>query len=116
VSAVLGVVGVSARVCVDQAVLEGAIDEDGELARRGGDRLGPAHADGDAAKERAERGLRARQVGGGQAENGGGAIRGGLRATTKTLKKIRETQFFLAKLACEVSTERLDREDFAGLQ
>jgi len=30
----------------------------------------------------------------------------------KTQKKLRETQFFLAKLAVEASTERLDREDF----
>ncbi len=30
----------------------------------------------------------------------------------KTQKKLRETQFFLAKLAAEASTERLDREDF----
>ena len=30
----------------------------------------------------------------------------------KTQKKLREAQFFLAKLAAEASTERLDREDF----
>jgi len=31
---------------------------------------------------------------------------------SKTQKKCREAQFFLAKLAAEASTERLDREDF----
>lgn len=31
---------------------------------------------------------------------------------SKTQKKLRETQFFLAKLRAEASTERLEREDF----
>ena len=58
----LGIVGVGARVDVDEVVFERAIDQDGELARCGGDRFRLADAEGQTTVERAEGGLGAPSV------------------------------------------------------
>lgn len=76
--AVFGVVDIGARVGIDEAVVEDAIDEDGELAGRGRDGLGFAGTDGETPTEGAERGLGAADIGGGEAQDGGRAIGGGL--------------------------------------
>src|ERR1700730_1349040 len=67
---VLRVVRVGARVGIDEAVLQGAIDQNRELACGGGDRLGLPDAERDSSVERAERGLRAPQVHGSESEDG----------------------------------------------
>ena len=72
--ALAGVVAVGARVAIDQGAVEGAIDEDGELAGGGGDGLGLADADGQAPVEGTEGGLAAAAAHDGEAEHGGGAI------------------------------------------
>ena len=51
------VVDVGARVAIDERAAQGAIDEDSELARGGGEGLGLADADSQAPVEGAERGL-----------------------------------------------------------
>ena len=72
------VVGVGARVAIDEGAGQGAIDENGQLARGRGDGLGLADADGQPAVESAEGGLPADQPHGSEAEHGGGAIGGRL--------------------------------------
>jgi hypothetical protein len=44
--AILRIIGVGARVDVHQVVFERAMDEDGQLARSGGDGFGPPDAEG----------------------------------------------------------------------
>lgn len=80
---VLRVVDISARVDIHEVVLERAIDQDGERARRGGDGLGFADTEGDATIERAQGGLRAPEIHGRQPEDSRGAIRRGLSATAQ---------------------------------
>ena len=72
--ALLGIVGVGPEVAVDEVALEGAIDEDGEFASGGRDRLRLPDASGQAAIERAERGLGAPEAHHGHAQDGSGAI------------------------------------------
>ena len=47
----LRVVGLSTWITIDQSVLQGAVDQDGEFARRGGHGLGFADAERDPAVE-----------------------------------------------------------------
>ena len=70
-------------VTVDERAGQGAIDEDGELARGGGEGLGLADADSQAAVEGAERGLAPDEAQGGHPKHGGRAIGGRLGAGAK---------------------------------
>ena len=76
--ALAGVVDVGAGVAIDERAGQGAVDEDGQLARGRGEGLGLAAADGQPAVEGAEGGLAPDQPQGGHAEDGGGAIGRGL--------------------------------------
>ena len=75
-----GIVGVGAWVAIREGAAEGAIDEDGDLARGGSDGLGLPHPDGETAVKGAERGLAPDDAAGGHSEHGGRAIGGGLGA------------------------------------
>jgi hypothetical protein len=77
--AILRIIGVGARVDIHQMVFERAIDEDGELARGGGDGFGLSDAKGHPTIERTECGSGTPEIHGAEAEDGGGAIRRGLR-------------------------------------
>ena len=78
--ALAGGVGVGPDVTIDERAGQGAIDEDGELARGGGEGLGLADADGQAAVEGTERGLAPDEAQGSHPQHGGGAIGGRLGA------------------------------------
>ena len=71
-----GVVGVGAWVVIGEGAAEGAIDEDGDLARGGGDGFGLPYPDSQTAVEGAERGLAPDDAEGGHPEHGGRAIGG----------------------------------------
>lgn len=73
-------VGVGSRISVLEFAFQRTIDQDGELAGRRGKGLWLPDARRPAAIERAECGLRAPEAHGGRAQDGGGAIRGRLRA------------------------------------
>ena len=72
--ALAGGVDVRAGVAIDDRAGEGAVDENGQLARRRGKGFGLADPDGQAPVERAQGGLASDQPEGGHAEHGGGAI------------------------------------------
>jgi hypothetical protein len=80
---VLRVVRLGARVGIDEPCLQGPIDENRELARSGGDRLGLADAERDTSVKRAERGLGPTEVHGGESEDGRRPVRGRLGATAQ---------------------------------
>src|SRR6266508_1145755 len=73
-----GVVGGSARILVDEIALERVVDEYGQLARRGRNRLGLPDSKGETPVESTEGGLGAGQAHGGYSKNGSGAARRGL--------------------------------------
>ena len=78
-----GVIGVGSWVVIDERAVEGAVDENGELARGGGDGLGLADAHGQSSVEGPEGGLAADETHGGDAQHAGGAVRRGLGFTAE---------------------------------
>ena len=78
--ALAGVVGVGPGVTIDERAGQGAIDEDGELARGGGEGFGLPDADGQPPVESAEGGLAPDEAQGGHPKHGGRAIGGWLGA------------------------------------
>ena len=81
--AVLCVIGLGARVDVHHVVFECAIDQDGELARSGGNRLRLSGPERQAPIERASRGLGPPEILRPEAEDRGGAVRRRLRTATE---------------------------------
>src|ERR1700674_3203175 len=79
----LGVVRISARIGVHQAVFEGPIDEDGELASGGGNRLRLPDAEGQTAIERAQSRLGAAEVHRGEPQDPRRAVGGRWRVTAE---------------------------------
>ena len=63
---------------IDEALFESSVDDNGELSCGGGDGLGFANAIGEASIVGAERRLGTPEAHGSHAEDGGGAVRGGL--------------------------------------
>ena len=74
----LYIVGGGAGIAVPELAFEGPIDEDREFASRGGDGLRFTDPRGQTTIKGAERGLRTTHAHRCQAQDGGGAIRGGL--------------------------------------
>jgi len=79
----LSVVGVSARITIDEPIFQGAVDQDSEFASSGCHRLRFADAEGEPTVEGAEGGSAAAEVHGRQSQDRGSAIRRGLRATAQ---------------------------------
>ena len=75
---ILRVVGGGARVFVDEAVLEGAIDENRDLSCGGGDGFRLAYAISESSEVSAESGLSSAKAHGSHAKDGGGAVGRGL--------------------------------------
>ena len=78
-SAVLRVVAVGTGIAIHEVALEHVIHEDGQLARRGRDRLRLSGAGGQATVEGPEGGLRPSEAGRGESKRRGRAIGRGLR-------------------------------------
>jgi hypothetical protein len=78
--ALLGIVRIGAWIAIHEVALERVVNQDGELARGGGNGLGLANARGQSTIKRAESGLRAAQACGGKTQDSGRAIRRGLGA------------------------------------
>ncbi len=75
---IVGVVDGGPGILVHQSVFQGSIDQNGELARGGGDGLGLADPSGQTSIERTEGGVRAPETHHGHPENRGGTIGGRL--------------------------------------
>ena len=84
-SALLRVVAVGTGIAIHEVALEHVIHEDGQLARRGRDRLRLSGAGGQATVEGPEGGLRPSEAGRGESKRRGRAIGRGLRLRAEEL-------------------------------